>query len=86
MNVEGHRLEAPRPYGLLRAAGVPGGPETRTMAAIHFAGVGSRATARRAELTVSDTRNFSQPRPLGWNYEKRAGVGVGGREGTLGDG
>lgn len=72
----------PGPHGLLRAAGVPGALGGRTIAVIHLAGVGSGATARQAELTVSDKRNFSQPRPLGCNYEKTAGVG--GREGTLG--
>ena len=38
--------------------------------------MGSRAQ-ETAKLTVSDKRHFSQPRPLGYNYEKTAGVGAG---------
>lgn len=59
------------------------GRESRTMAVIHLAGVGRRATARQAELTVSDKRTFHDRDLWGRNHEKTAGVG--GQEGTLGD-
>lgn len=66
--VQGHWLEPPPLQGPTASCGLLAcqeGRGSRTMAVIHLAGVGRRATARRAELTVSDKRTFSRPRPLG---------------------
>lgn len=79
--------------------GVIGGPSSATpLAAAGLTGglgpgqrrqsISQRSRAQEtAELTVFDKRHFSQLRPLGYNYEKTAGVGAGRvREGLMTEG
>lgn len=68
-------IGAPQPLPPLAAAGlIEGWAQDKGCNQSHR--VGSRAQ-ETAKLTVSDKRHFSQPRPLGYNYEKTAGVGAG---------